>query len=215
MRVDSFVFYTSWLEAIEELDEEDQLKTIKAILRYQAFHEEPEAKGSAMAIFKMARPVIDEMYNRRVASIENGKKGGRPKSAQLENAGDKAERKTKPIQNLEKPMHNLNENVNENGNENVNVKHRFIPPTLEEIVQYCQERQNNVDPKKFYDYFSTGNWKDSKGVPVKNWKQKMITWEKYNPVRTEIEALPVYNDKNNVKITENDLNDILKEMRRI
>jgi hypothetical protein len=56
----------------------------------------------------------------------------------------------------------------------------FIPPTLEEIVAYVQERKSTVDAKRFYDYFNAGNWKDAKGNQVKNWKQKLITWETHN-----------------------------------
>jgi predicted phage replisome organizer len=58
---------------------------------------------------------------------------------------------------------------------------RFVPPTLEEVKAYCQERKNNVDPKRFFDYYQQGQWKDSKGNPVKNWKQKLITWENKQP----------------------------------
>ena len=54
----------------------------------------------------------------------------------------------------------------------------FVAPTFEEVETYCKERNNNVDPKTFYDYFTAGNWHDSKGNPVRNWKQKLITWEK-------------------------------------
>lgn len=57
-------------------------------------------------------------------------------------------------------------------------KGEFVPPTLEEIEAYCKERGNSVDAKYFYDYFTTGHWKDSKGNPVRNWKQKLITWER-------------------------------------
>lgn len=53
----------------------------------------------------------------------------------------------------------------------------FVPPTLEEIKAYCDERGSPVDPQKFFDYFSAGNWTDSEGKPVKSWKQKLITWE--------------------------------------
>lgn len=59
-------------------------------------------------------------------------------------------------------------------------KNIFVPPTLEEIKAYCKERNNKVDPQQFFDYYSTGEWKDAKGNPVKNWKQKIITWEKQN-----------------------------------
>ena len=66
------------------------------------------------------------------------------------------------------------------------TKQRFIPPTLEEVTEYCSERKNNVDPKKFYEYYSVANWKDAKGNPVKNWKQKMIAnWEKDKPKEEE------------------------------
>ena len=56
---------------------------------------------------------------------------------------------------------------------------KFVPPTLEEIEAYCKQRNNRVNPKAFFDYFTEGKWKDAKGQPVKNWKQKIITWEKF------------------------------------
>ena len=57
----------------------------------------------------------------------------------------------------------------------------FIPPTLEEVQAYCKERSSPVDPKKFYEYFTAGGWKDAKGNPVRNWEQKLLTWEQYQP----------------------------------
>ena len=69
------------------------------------------------------------------------------------------------ITKKEKKYKNINNNV-------------FTPPTLEEITDYCKLRNNNVDPKQFFDYFETGHWIDSEGKPVRNWKQKLITWEK-------------------------------------
>ena len=53
------------------------------------------------------------------------------------------------------------------------------PPTLEEIEQFCKERGNGVDAKRVFDYYSSANWKDGRGNPVRNWKQKIIAvWEK-------------------------------------
>lgn len=56
----------------------------------------------------------------------------------------------------------------------------FVPPTLEEVEEYCKKRNNHVDAKRFYDYFNASDWVDSKGNKVRNWKQKVITWESYN-----------------------------------
>ena len=61
---------------------------------------------------------------------------------------------------------------------NTDARGTFAPPTLQEVIDYCNERNSPVDPQRFYDYFTTGNWKDAKGNPVKNWKQKLITWER-------------------------------------
>lgn len=54
-------------------------------------------------------------------------------------------------------------------------------PTLSEVISYVKERGSNVDPHKFYDYFNEGGWIDSQGKKVRNWKQKLITWEKHSP----------------------------------
>ena len=61
----------------------------------------------------------------------------------------------------------------------------FTPPTLEEIESYIQEKSYDVDPKKFFDYFSEGGWIDSRGNPVRNWKQKIITWSKKTGIANE------------------------------
>lgn len=71
------------------------------------------------------------------------------------------------------------ENNTPNNTSNKRVKKPFVPPTLEEVQKYCQERKNNVDAKKFFDYFTASDWVDGKGNPVRNWKQKIITWESY------------------------------------
>ena len=97
-------------------------------------------------------------------------------------------------------IQNTNIELNTNSNKVLNIQStkektkkrekRFVPPTLEDIRAYCQERNSSVDPVKFYEYFTVGNWKDSKGNPVKNWKQKLITWEKMNPPAHKAQTLP-------------------------
>jgi hypothetical protein len=52
----------------------------------------------------------------------------------------------------------------------------FAPPTFLEVQAYIKEKGYDVDPKKFYDYFSESGWVDSAGKKVRSWKQKIITW---------------------------------------
>lgn len=58
---------------------------------------------------------------------------------------------------------------------------RAAPPTLDEVKAYAQGKGLHLDTQQFFDYFDTGGWVDAKGQPVRNWKQKMLTWEKYEP----------------------------------
>lgn len=63
---------------------------------------------------------------------------------------------------------------------------KFVPPTLDEIKKYVSEKKLKVDAEQFYNYFTEGNWIDSKGNPVKSWKQKILTWNGYSvPQKTE------------------------------
>lgn len=56
-------------------------------------------------------------------------------------------------------------------------KKRFKKPTLEEIEDYIHEKGLSVNGEKFFNYFNEGDWIDSSGKKVKNWKQKLITWD--------------------------------------
>lgn len=53
-----------------------------------------------------------------------------------------------------------------------------IPPSLEEVRDYCEERHNGIDPQYFIDYYEARGWKYSKGLPVKSWKACIRTWER-------------------------------------
>ena len=71
------------------------------------------------------------------------------------------------------------------GKDRLGKDKKGVPPTLEEVKAYCEERNSSVDPVEFYEYFTEGNWIDSKGNKVKNWKQKLITWEKFSKKEPE------------------------------
>ena len=67
-------------------------------------------------------------------------------------------------------------------------KKAFVPPTLPEVQEYVKERGLMIDPTAFFDYFTEGKWKDSEGKPVKNWKQKALTWDCSARTRRTLDA---------------------------
>ena len=65
---------------------------------------------------------------------------------------------------------------------------RFVKPTIEEVQEYCDERNNNINPEQFIDYYEANGWKVGKNS-MKDWKAAIRTWEKRDnkqPIRKEI-----------------------------
>ncbi len=54
---------------------------------------------------------------------------------------------------------------------------RFTPPTLEEVKKYCLERNNTVDPERFYNFYASKGWMVGKNK-MKDWQAAVRTWEK-------------------------------------
>ena len=64
------------------------------------------------------------------------------------------------------------------------VVKRFIPPTLDEVIDYCNERQNSVDASNFIDHYTANGWMRGK-AKVKDWKACVRTWEKNSNNNTQ------------------------------
>ena len=53
---------------------------------------------------------------------------------------------------------------------------KFIPPTVEEVRDYCKERGNDIDAEEFVAFYESKGWMIGKNK-MKNWKSAIITWE--------------------------------------
>jgi hypothetical protein len=62
---------------------------------------------------------------------------------------------------------------------------RFVPPTVEEVQAYCDERNNGIDAGRFIDFYSAKNWMIGKNK-MADWKAAVRTWESKNkPVKPQ------------------------------
>lgn len=68
---------------------------------------------------------------------------------------------------------------NEKGNDNIRPLKRFIPPTVEEVEAYCDERGSYwIDAQHFIDYYEARGWMLTKSRKMVDWKAAVRTWEK-------------------------------------
>ena len=88
-------------------------------------------------------------------------------------------------------------NTNNTNNTSINnkrkyIKEKFKKPTLEEVVDYCKERNNFIDPEQFIDFYESKNWYVGKNK-MKDWKACIRTWERRNIKKESI--VPDWMDK--------------------
>ena len=200
---DSFVFYRSFYEAAKDLSDSDRLAVFDAVCEYALNDSEIEGTAVSKGMMKLIKPQLDANKRKRL----NGALGGRPKGNQIET-------KAKPKDNLteSKAEPNVNVNVNANVNGNVNVNKGFKKPTIEEVREYCRERNNNVDPDRWYNYYSSNGWKVGKN-PMKDWRAAIRTWERGSYNKPTTSRLPVYDTSHNATMTAEEENELLALMK--
>lgn len=86
--------------------------------------------------------------------------------------------KSNSISNNIEEENNINNIYKEEETITKSKSKRFVKPTIEEVKDYClNERHNNVDWQKFYDYYESNGWKVGKNS-MKDWKACVRTWER-------------------------------------
>ena len=180
----SIVIYSSWGKLMTGLSSNTAGALMQRICKYSFEGDDtPSDNETVEAMFAMIKDKLDddaakyaEVVNKR---SEGGKKGMASRWGNTVITNDNT-----VITNDNTPITQITDTVSDTDTVSVSDKDkkkraRFTPPTLEEVEAYCKERNSPVSPKDFFDYFDTGHWIDSKGEPVRNWKQKIITWENH------------------------------------
>lgn len=54
---------------------------------------------------------------------------------------------------------------------------RFVPPTIDEVKAYCEERKNGIDPQSFMDFYTSKGWKIGSNS-MKDWRAAVRNWER-------------------------------------
>ena len=64
---------------------------------------------------------------------------------------------------------------------------KFIPPTVDQVQEYCDERANNINAELFVDHYTANGWYRGKNK-IKDWRGCVRTWEKRNKTSTFAET---------------------------
>lgn len=204
----SFIQYLDTAKQWELLSDSQAGVLIKALFRYCATGEQLQTDdGKLEMAFSFMTAQIDRDSAKWEKTCERraeaGKKGGRPKKQKdiVEDNGinsfhDEDAESKKSNWFPEKAKKADNDNVNDSDNENesdINTygadkprsrprgKQKFVPPTVEEVRDYCTERKNNIDPAYFVDFYTANGWVQGKGKPIRDWQAAVRNWESRQP----------------------------------
>jgi hypothetical protein len=59
---------------------------------------------------------------------------------------------------------------------NVNNAKKFKPPSVVEVEEYCQKRENGISSQAFIDHYTSNGWMRGK-TKITDWKAAVRTWE--------------------------------------
>jgi len=71
------------------------------------------------------------------------------------------------------------ENIKEEKEKVISDNADDIPPKIEDVKTYCQERGKGVDAQVWWDFYAAKGWMIGKNR-MKDWKAAVRTWEKNN-----------------------------------
>lgn len=178
-----FTFYASFFDAVSRIKKKaDRADAYDAICAYALREEDPDfskMSDAAQIAFLLIKPNLDS--SRRKA--KSGKDGGSKKANGKQNVSKQEanckqeERESEKEKEKEKEGEIENECYPPTPLSGGAKAKRFIPPTVDEVAAYCQERGNGLDPETFVDFYASKGWMVGKN-PMKDWKAAVRTWER-------------------------------------
>lgn len=147
-----FIIFKDQLSLLKLIPDEQLGKSIKLLL--ENFDELPEKDDLA---YEMIATNVRRYREQSEKARQSGLKGGNPTLKGRDNHTVKLQEKT--IQ--EKNKQNKNNTI----------------PSLQDVIDYCNERNNFVDANEWFDYYSANGWKVGKN-PMKDWKACVRYWER-------------------------------------
>lgn len=182
----NFILYKDFKSTIDLLTDEQAGKLIKAVFSYVNGRVEPNFTDGAITIaFSILKTQLERDLVKYKTIVErnqtNGLKGGRPKNNPNEN--DKPKKPSGLLSNPNEPKKadsdSVSDSVSDNDSDIIKKnsnKKVFVPPTLDEVKNYCTERNNNVNAEKWMNFYESKGWMVGKNK-MKDWKAAVRTWE--------------------------------------
>lgn len=172
MPLDSFNVYHSYLKALEPLNDAECGRLLKACLQYSMTGEVPELRGNERFLFPSWQSQIDRDKEKYEAKCRQNAKNVSVRWNTDVNERIRTDTKHTKDKDKDKDKDKSSPPISPSRGK----RERFVPPTVDEVRAYCQERRNGIDPEAFVAFYASKGWMVGKNR-MTDWKQAIITWE--------------------------------------
>lgn len=174
-----FTFYESFASALARIKSKAaRCDAYDAICNFALYGIEPDLDSipdAAAIAFDLIRPTLEASKRK----AENGKRGGKTEANEKQTVSKTEANRKQTVSEKENEKENEKEGEIENECYIARTRTRFVPPTLDEVIAYCQERGNSVDAERFVSFYQSNGWKVGKNQ-MKDWRAAVRTWERDN-----------------------------------
>ena len=184
--------FVDCLEKYQKLNDTEFGRLVRAALRYKATGAEPDDLGREALLWDGMRLDIDR-DNESYSAIANARAEAGKKGAKARWQTDSKNSKS----HLPYGKNGQEEDKDKEKEEDKDIKKesvkeksamRFVPPTVEEVRAYCNERGSGIDAERFVDFYASKGWVVGK-TKMKDWKAAVRGWEREDkPVKTKTSA---------------------------
>lgn len=187
----SFVLYTDYRRQFDLLTDAELGQLIRAVMDYVETGQPPELPAGPRMAFAFISAQIDRDMKKYQEVVEKRRAAG---SAGGKQKASNAKQNITGLANAnicKQTVANLPDNVNDNDNDikkkdtKVSKEKSFVPPSVENVREYCQAGGYRVDAEYFVDFYTAKGWMVGKNK-MKDWKAAVRNWTRNN--REEVQA---------------------------
>ena len=171
--------FTDFISTLDELKDDEAGRLFRAMLKYADDGVEPVLDGNERYVWGFARLTIDRTRDYSASKAEAGRIGGLARSSKTKQTLAEPSKTKQTVANpsLKEKKRKEIEIISKE------ITKKFVPPDLEEIVNYIREQGYTVDAEKFLNYYTSNGWLIGKTL-MKDWKAAVRSWQSREPKRT-------------------------------
>ena len=186
--------FVDCLEKYQKLNDTEFGRLVRAALRYKATGAEPDDLGREALLWDGMRLDIDRDNESYAEAVRIRSEAGKAGAAARWKSHKEDGKNAFAINRISKNgKHGKEEDKDKEEGKDLlppvvpppgEPKKHFVPPSVEEVRAYCQERGNGIDPEGFVDFYAARGWVVGK-TPMKDWKAAVRTWESRDSARKQ------------------------------